>query len=70
MITRSQKGMIKQDEENTDIVGLRYSLQKLSFDQLLKELGNMKLKLEVIILIIFEKGKEKGLNEQERTIDF
>lgn len=62
--------MIKQDEENTDIVGLRYSLQKLSFDQLLKELGNMKLKLEVIILIIFEKGKEKGLNEQERTIDF
>ena len=35
--------MIKQDEENTDIVGLRYSLQKLSFDQLLKELGNMKL---------------------------
>lgn len=62
--------MIKQGEENTNIVGLRYSLQKLSFDQLLKELGNMKLKLEVIILIIFEKGKEKGLNEQERTIDF
>ena len=66
--------MIKT-EEDTDIVGLRDSLQKLSFDQLLKELGMMKLKLRVIIPIIFEKGKEEGLKEIEirdvieKTID-
>jgi len=57
--------MIKQGEEDTDIVGLRYSFQKLPFDQLLEELGKMKLKLDVIIPIIFEKGKEKGFNEIE-----
>jgi hypothetical protein len=58
--------MIKQEiKEDTNIVGLRDFLQKLSFDQLLKELGVMKLKLGVIIPTIFEKGKEKGLNEIE-----
>jgi hypothetical protein len=68
--------MIKQESKvNTDIVGLRGSLQKLSFDQLLEELGTMKLKLGVIIPIIFEKGKRNGLSEIEirdmirKTID-
>ena len=58
--------MINQEtKENTDIVRLNDSLQKLSFDQLIRELGMMKLKLGVIIPLIFEKGKEKGFNEIE-----
>lgn len=55
--------MIKQD--TTEIIELRDSLQKLSFDQLIQELGKMKLKLGVIIPIIFEKGKQKGFKEIE-----
>ena len=35
---------------------LNDSLQKLSFDQLIRELGMMKLKLGVIIPLTFEKG--------------
>lgn len=68
--------MIKQDiREDTEIVEFRDSLQKLSFDQLLQELGKMKLKLGIIIPLIFEKGKQKGLKEIEirnkikKTID-
>jgi hypothetical protein len=58
--------MIKQEtREDTEIVGLRDSLQKLSFDQLIQDLGMMKLKLGIIIPIIFEKGKEEGFNEIE-----
>jgi len=65
----------QETQEDTDIVGLRVSLQQLSFDQLLQELGKMKLKLGVIIPVIFEKGKQKGLKEIEirdiinKTID-
>jgi hypothetical protein len=65
----------KETNEDTYVLGLTDSLQNLSFDQLLKELGIMKLKLGVIIPLIFEKGKEKGLNEIEirdiikKTID-
>ncbi len=58
--------MIKQKiKEDKEIVGLRDSLQELSFDQLMQELGMMKLKLGVIIPLIFEKGKEKGFNAIE-----
>ena len=55
----------KKTNEDTYVAGLENSLQKLSFDQLLRELGRMKLKLGVIIPAIFKKGKEKGLDEIE-----
>jgi hypothetical protein len=38
-------------------------LQKLSFEQLLDELGTMKLKLSIIIPTIFVKGREKSLTD-------
>jgi len=70
-----KQGKKQETQEDTDIVGLRVSLQQHSFDQLLQELGKMKLKLGVIIPMIFEKGKQKGLKEIEirdiinKTID-
>jgi hypothetical protein len=55
--------MIIKESKGTHTVGLVDSLSRLSFDKLLDELAKMKLKLGVIIPIIFEKGKEQGLNE-------
>ena len=57
--------MTQQVNEGSNIIALRNSLQKLSFDQLLDELGKMKLKLKlsVIIPIIFERGREKSLTD-------
>jgi len=57
----SNKGLKK----DAYVVELTDSLQKLSFDQLLQELGKMKLKLGVIIPTIFKKGKESGYTEIE-----
>jgi hypothetical protein len=70
-----KQGKKQETQEDTDIVRFRVSLQQLSFDRLLQELGKMKLKLGVIIPVIFEKGKQKGLKEIEirdiinKTID-
>jgi hypothetical protein len=55
----------KEPNKDINVAGLANSLQKLSFDQLLQELGKMKLKLGVIIPVIFEKGKQEGHNEIE-----
>lgn len=55
----------KEINKEAYVVDLTDSLQKLSFDQLLQELGKMKLKLAIIIPAIFRKGKEKG-NVQKR----
>ena len=55
----------KEINEDAYVVALTDSLQKLSFDQLLQELGKMKLKLGVIIPAIFKKGKESGYTEIE-----
>jgi hypothetical protein len=70
-----QRMNMREANEVTTIIGIKDSLSRLSFDQLLKELGKMKLKLEAIIPVIFEKGKRQGLNEIEirdkikKTID-
>jgi hypothetical protein len=67
--------LMQETNEETSIVDLTDSLQKLSFDQLLKELGKMKLKLGIILPAIFEKGKEMGFSAIEirdkikKTID-
>ena len=59
--------MTQQVNEGSNIIALKNSLQELSFDQLLDELGKMKLKLKlklsVIIPIIFERGREKSLTD-------
>lgn len=55
----------KEINEDAHIAGLTDSLHKLSFDELLEELGRMKLMLGVIIPAIFKKGKESGYTEIE-----
>ena len=55
--------MTQQVNEGSNIIALKNSLQELSFDQLLDELGKIKLKLSVIIPIIFERGREKSLTD-------
>ena len=55
----------KEINEDAHIAGLTDSLHKLSYDELLEELGRMKLKLGVIIPAIFKKGKESGYTEIE-----
>ena len=55
----------KEINEDAHIAGLTDSLDKLSYDELLEELGRVKLKLGVIIPAIFKKGKESGYTEIE-----
>ena len=55
--------MTERANENSNIVALRNSLEELSFDQLLDEMGMMKLKLGIIIPVLFKRGREKSLTD-------